>query len=63
VAADGNDYQLFFVVSNLIDEIYPSGLVIGDVKNPGVPEPTSIALAGLGIIGLAGFGWYRRKVA
>jgi hypothetical protein len=31
--------------------------------NTAVPEPSSLALLGIGIAGMAGYGWRRRKLA
>src|SRR5271169_1925373 len=39
-------------------------LVITDVEGPSpgfTPEPSTITLFGIGIVGMAGFGWRRRK--
>jgi hypothetical protein len=57
------NYQLFFVTSNLLDDVYPSALVIGDVRGASfsqvVPEPSSLTMA---VVGLLGVLWsYRRQ--
>jgi hypothetical protein len=36
----------------------PSGVV---VANLGIPEPSSVVLSALGALGLAAYGWRRRK--
>jgi hypothetical protein len=39
----------------------PAIIVPGDDSNPSVPEPSSLILLGIGILGLFGYGWRRRK--
>jgi hypothetical protein len=43
--------------------LFPSGALgfISDVE--GVPEPSTLALAGLGVLGVIGYGWSRQRRA
>ena len=50
------------------DDIYfdNSGALLVDVSGPGVaaaPEPATLTLLGIGVAGMAGYGWRRRKTA
>jgi hypothetical protein len=42
----------------------PAFFYLDDVSvNEAIPEPGSIALVSMGLIGLAGYGWHRRRNA
>jgi PEP-CTERM motif len=48
---------------NYHDETYVFTNVAAVGTNPNAPEPATIALLGVGIAGMSGYGWRRRKLA
>jgi len=54
-----SDYYFNIVLRTTIDTMYPSWGTFGDVGVGVIPEPTSMMLLGMGILGL--FGLKRRK--
>ncbi len=68
-APEGNGTTLTAQLGNLLadraylnfhTELFPGGEIRGQII--ATPEPTTLALAGLGLMGLAGYAWRRRRV-
>lgn len=65
----GGQAELSQTMSVTIDGLTPGDDVFFNIPNgshvdpSAIPEPTSIALFGIGVLGMAGYGWRRRKQA
>ena len=59
----GDSYTLKFLYSNDFAPFNaPSGFVVSNDVTA-IPEPATLALLGIGLAGMAGYGWRRRKQA
>jgi threonine dehydrogenase-like Zn-dependent dehydrogenase len=59
------DTTLWSISDAVIDYYDPvTGDIVelyGKASHPGVPEPTTLLLLGCGLVGMAAYGWRRKK--
>jgi hypothetical protein len=56
-------FQAYFSLEELPSALLSGSTPIVGTGPPGVPEPASLTLLGIGIAGMAGYGWRKRKMA
>jgi hypothetical protein len=55
-------FQAWFSLEDLPQALLTGNTPVVGTGPPGVPEPASLTLLGIGIAGMAGYGWRKRKM-